>query len=117
MPVRPTRSRPQHHRRRRVALVAVLGLIATLGVAVPSGAAAAEPGALGTPVAKPAVTPAVEPRGKVAVTPAGSAAAAVSAVPRPDHVVVLLMENHSESNILGNTQAPYLNSLRPPART
>ena len=35
----------------------------------------------------------------------------VSAVPRPDHIVVLLMENHSASSILGDAKAPYLNSL------
>ena len=35
----------------------------------------------------------------------------VAAVPRPDHVVVLIMENHSELDILGSPQAPYLNSL------
>ncbi len=39
------------------------------------------------------------------------AAASVAAVPRPDHVVVLLMENHSAAGILGNPQAPYINSL------
>lgn len=38
-------------------------------------------------------------------------AAMVSAVPRPDHVVMLVMENHSSSNIVGNPDAPYLNSL------
>ena len=36
---------------------------------------------------------------------------AVSSVPRPDHVVMLLMENHSETDIVGNPDAPYLNSL------
>ncbi len=35
----------------------------------------------------------------------------VSAVPRPDHTVVLLMENHSASGILGDAHAPYINSL------
>jgi hypothetical protein len=41
----------------------------------------------------------------------GSAAAAGS-VPRPDHVVVVIEENHSSSSIIGNTaQAPYINSL------
>jgi PKD repeat protein len=55
------------------------------------------------------------------MAPAGQAAGAapsavrttqsVSAVPRPDHVVMLIMENHSAVNILGNPQAPYLNSL------
>jgi hypothetical protein len=47
----------------------------------------------------------------VAPARAGSAAAAGS-VPRPDHVVVVIEENHSYSSIIGNTgQAPYINSL------
>ncbi|MFE2413844.1 alkaline phosphatase family protein [Kitasatospora sp. NPDC059408] len=42
---------------------------------------------------------------------AGTAAAATAAVPRPDHVVVVLFENTSESSIVGNPQAPYFNQL------
>lgn len=34
-----------------------------------------------------------------------------SSVPRPDHVVVVLEENHSYSDVIGNSSAPYLNSL------
>ncbi|KAA2253540.1 acid phosphatase [Solihabitans fulvus] len=36
---------------------------------------------------------------------------ALASVPRPDHVVVLVMENHSYSQIIGSSSAPYLNSL------
>jgi acid phosphatase len=32
-------------------------------------------------------------------------------VPRPDHVVVVLEENHSYDDIIGSSDAPYLNSL------
>jgi hypothetical protein len=32
-------------------------------------------------------------------------------VPRPAHVVVVLMENHAYGQIIGSTSAPYLNSL------
>lgn len=32
-------------------------------------------------------------------------------VPRPAHVVVVMMENHSYSDIIGSSSAPYLNSL------
>ncbi len=35
----------------------------------------------------------------------------VGGVPRPAHVVVVIEENHSESDIIGNPDAPYLNSL------
>ncbi|WP_370144542.1 alkaline phosphatase family protein [Streptacidiphilus sp. EB129] len=40
------------------------------------------------------------------------AATGGAAVPRPDHVVVVVEENHSYADIIGNTAAaPYLNSL------
>ncbi|MEO6907771.1 MAG: alkaline phosphatase family protein, partial [Abditibacteriaceae bacterium] len=32
-------------------------------------------------------------------------------IPTPDHVVVVIMENHSYSNIIGSSAAPYINSL------
>ncbi|MFH8386053.1 alkaline phosphatase family protein [Kitasatospora sp. NPDC018058] len=38
-------------------------------------------------------------------------AAATTSVPRPDHVVVVLFENTSQSSIIGNSQAPYFNQL------
>src|SRR4051794_26349510 len=39
------------------------------------------------------------------------AAAATPAVPRPDHVVVVIEENHSGTEIVGNANAPYITSL------
>ena len=36
---------------------------------------------------------------------------AASGVPRPDHVVVVVMENHSNTDVIGNSAAPYINSL------
>ncbi|MFF0431494.1 alkaline phosphatase family protein [Streptomyces sp. NPDC004327] len=43
---------------------------------------------------------------------AAQPAAAAPAVPTPDHVVVVMMENEPYDGIIGNTaQAPYLNSL------
>ncbi|MGI8867725.1 MAG: PKD domain-containing protein [Mycobacteriales bacterium] len=38
-------------------------------------------------------------------------ASSADAVPRPDHVVVVVEENHSEANVIGNAAAPYINSL------
>src|ERR1700712_1094141 len=38
-------------------------------------------------------------------------AAAAAAVPRPDHVVVVVMENHSNTDVIGSSSAPYINSL------
>jgi acid phosphatase len=34
-----------------------------------------------------------------------------AAATRPDHVVVVMMENHSYSDVIGSPAAPYLNSL------
>jgi hypothetical protein len=45
-------------------------------------------------------------------TVAAAPAAAASPLPKPDHVVVVMMENENYDHIVGNTaQAPYLNSL------
>jgi hypothetical protein len=41
-----------------------------------------------------------------------AAPATASDLPRPDHTVVVVMENHSYSDIIGNSSAPYINSLR-----
>jgi len=38
-------------------------------------------------------------------------AAAKSKVPVPDHVIIVMEENHSYSEIINNSQAPYINSL------
>lgn len=44
--------------------------------------------------------------------PQGPAAAlSVLGIAPPDHVVIVIEENHSFSNIIGSTQAPYINSL------
>src|SRR5258708_4677667 len=39
-------------------------------------------------------------------------AVTVPGLPTPDHIVIVMLENHSYNEIIGNTQnAPYLNSL------
>ncbi len=45
----------------------------------------------------------------LAVTP--SASAAPAALPRPDHVLVVVMENKDTGEIIGSGAAPYLNTL------
>lgn len=37
--------------------------------------------------------------------------AATPKIPVPDHVVIVMEENHSYAEIIGNAQAPYINSL------
>ncbi len=36
---------------------------------------------------------------------------AAKGLPVPDHVIIVMEENHSYSDIIGNAQAPYINSL------
>jgi PKD repeat protein len=40
-----------------------------------------------------------------------AATAGTTSVPRPDHVVIVVEENHSKLNIIGSPDAPYINSL------
>jgi len=40
----------------------------------------------------------------------GGNASAASAVPSPDHTVVVVMENHAYSQVIGSSSAPYLNN-------
>ncbi|WP_412537965.1 ricin-type beta-trefoil lectin domain protein [Longispora sp. K20-0274] len=48
----------------------------------------------------------------VTASVAAAPAAAASSLPRPDHVVIVMMENENYADIIGNTaQAPYINSL------
>jgi phospholipase C len=42
----------------------------------------------------------------------GESAHAAGSVPSPDHVVVVVMENHAYSQIIGSSSAPYINSLK-----
>ncbi|MFJ4790510.1 alkaline phosphatase family protein [Streptomyces sp. NPDC088794] len=37
---------------------------------------------------------------------------AAATVPNPDHVVVVVFENHAYSQVIGSSSAPYINSLR-----
>jgi hypothetical protein len=43
---------------------------------------------------------------------AGGTAHAAGSVPTPDHVVVVIMENHAYSQVIGSSSAPYINSLK-----
>src|SRR3954468_17178618 len=52
--------------------------------------------------------------GTNALTPQDNEAAlaATTAIPRYDHVVVVMEENTSETSIYGNASAPHINSLK-----
>lgn len=71
--------------------------VKTAPAVVPAPAAPAAP----TVKSAPAVVPA----------PALPAVPAVKAVPTPDHAVVVVMGNHSSESIVGNPEAPFINSL------
>jgi hypothetical protein len=62
-----------------------------------------------------AIVPAVSNAGASGpnISPSHSANQAPEAngVPRPDHVVIVIEENHSYSEIIGSPDAPYINSL------
>jgi hypothetical protein len=82
----PTRPRPLLRR-----TAAAIGLLALLAGGVTTASAA------------PAPTP-PQPAAATAVTSA-------SGVPRPDHVVVVMMENKNRTSVIGSPDAPYLNDL------
>lgn len=42
----------------------------------------------------------------------GGSSSAASGVPAPDHVVVVVFENHAYNQVIGSSSAPYINSLR-----
>jgi phospholipase C len=46
-----------------------------------------------------------------ALTTATASAATHAAVPRPDHIVVLIDENHAQGEIVGSPDAPYITAL------
>lgn len=78
------------------ALAAVLALLALLALVTACGAGASQP--MTTP-------------GAGAGTSAPSGSGDAGRLPRPDHVVVVMMENHAYSSIIGDPSAAYLNSL------
>ncbi|HEX8306748.1 MAG TPA: alkaline phosphatase family protein [Jatrophihabitans sp.] len=66
----------------------------------PTSATAPAPGSATAPVPGPATS-----------TRSRTASPAAAAVPRFDHIVVVVLENHAFSQIIGSSSAPYLNSL------
>jgi hypothetical protein len=49
--------------------------------------------------------------GALAICPPLPVAAAAPAIPTPAHIVVVVEENHSAGNVIGNKSAPFMNSL------
>jgi hypothetical protein len=81
----------------RRALLGLVAVVAALSPAVAAGAAGgATPAAYGPALADPAAT---------------GVAPAATAVPRYDHIVLVMYENRAFSQISGQSSVPYLNSL------
>ncbi|MBM9505258.1 putative Ig domain-containing protein [Streptomyces sp. KK5PA1] len=80
--------------------LATLGLLAGLSAALTTAAAA-----------QPATAAKSATAARTVTTAAGKAPAATAAVPRPDHVVIVVFENTSAGSIVGNSSAPYFNQL------
>jgi hypothetical protein len=49
--------------------------------------------------------------GTSTLIPSDQAKAQATSIPRPNHVVIVVEENHSYNEIIGNPSAPYINSL------
>jgi phosphatidylinositol-3-phosphatase len=54
---------------------------------------------------------AIHPSGSTSAPAASSVAAAAGTVPRPAHIVVVVLENHAYSQVIGSPEAPFLNHL------
>jgi phosphatidylinositol-3-phosphatase len=67
-------------------------------------------GAVASNTAGPSAAPAVTGRSSASGTPA-PAATGGQQVPEPAHTVVVVMENHSYADIIGNPAAPFINDL------
>ncbi len=50
-------------------------------------------------------------QGRPVVVPTQSPTSSLTGLPRPDHVVVVIMENHNLDQVVGNPDAAYLNQL------
>jgi phosphatidylinositol-3-phosphatase len=82
--------------------IALISLIVTAGC----GGSISKAGADSALTPKPKVTSTVNIQAKASTPEQGG-----TAVPHPNHVVIVIEENHSYSQIIGSSSAPYINSL------
>src|SRR5690242_1994195 len=106
-PSLPGRARPGARSRVRIGAAGLAAGVVLLGLA---GCGGSGPVASGT--ARPSATSAVTGRSPAGRAPASAAAGAQRVgVPEPAHTVVVVMENHSYADIIGNPAAPFINEL------
>ncbi len=99
-----------------VAVAAIVGFVATSGTSSASPTAPASVAIVSSPTTSPSAAATESPIGSasVAASPVASASAVAmgaAGVPRFDHIYLLMLENHAAASIVGNRQAPYINSL------
>ncbi|MDT4961787.1 MAG: phosphatidylinositol-3-phosphatase [Pseudonocardiales bacterium] len=80
--------------------------ILTLAIVVSLSVAGCQPART-----KPATTSTVPSTSRSASASASPSASAANGIPRPDHIVVAVLENASYDQIVGRPEAPFLNSL------
>jgi hypothetical protein len=93
------------HSTRRVLGALLAGYLILAGCSTGQNASASAPA---TPAGSASATGQASPAGPV---PAASQAPNPTGVPRPDHIVVAVFENHGYDQVIGNARAPYLNGL------
>jgi phosphatidylinositol-3-phosphatase len=79
------------------------GFAAVLGLLLTGCTSAAVPAVSGAPASATATQP--------ATSSSAMSTGAAPTLPRPAHVVVVVLENHDVESIIGSDQAPYLNQL------
>jgi len=85
-----------------IAASAIAPVILAAGVVMPASACTTRPAGAAVRAAAPPTASAAR---------SGPARARAAQVPRYAHIVVVMEENHSYSQIIGNRNAPYINSL------
>jgi acid phosphatase len=105
-------SRPLALRSRLASLAGLIGValvaLAGCGGAGPVSGAAGAPGPARAPTTTPAGT-SLPSAGDAA--PSVTSGAPSATVPRPAHTVVVMMENHSYTEVVGNPAAPFIDQL------
>jgi phosphatidylinositol-3-phosphatase len=103
-------TRPGPWCRARVAAASVLASVALLASCGGVGPAAS--GTAAGQAGSPAVASAATGRPAASgAAPSATASTGSAAVPAPAHTVVVVMENHSYGEIIGNPAAPFINTL------
>jgi phosphatidylinositol-3-phosphatase len=98
----------------RLTLIGALVCVALAGCSSSDGTSSASRGAAasrGGATSSPSSTTSAAASSQGGATADASPSSAASAVPRFAHVVVVIEENHADSQIVGDANAPYLNAL------